>query len=65
MVAYGDYRQKAKLVEGFKKAGKKLDMGQSCIRFRTADDLPLDTIAEVVASVQVEKYIAVYEASRR
>lgn len=65
MVAYGDSRQKARLVEGFKKAGKKLDMGQSCIRFRTTDDLPLDTIAEVVASVTPEKYIKAYQESRR
>jgi uncharacterized protein YdhG (YjbR/CyaY superfamily) len=65
LAAYGDPKQKAKLVEGFKKAGKKLDMGKSCIHFRTADDLPLDLIAEVVASVPAEKYIKIYEDSRR
>ncbi|HEV8124526.1 MAG TPA: DUF1801 domain-containing protein [Gemmatimonadales bacterium] len=65
LAAYGDPRQKAKLVEGFKKAGKKLDMGKSCIHFRTVEDLPLDTIAEVVASIPAEAYIKVYENSRR
>lgn len=65
MVAYGDKTQKAKLVAGFKKAGKKLDMGQSCVRFKTVDDLPLDVIAKVVAAVPAEKYIRVYEDSRR
>lgn len=64
LAAYGDPRQKAKLVEGFKKAGKKLDMGKSCIHFKTVDDLPLDTIAEVVASIPAEAYIEVYEKSR-
>jgi hypothetical protein len=65
LAAYGDPRQKRKLVEGFKKAGKKLDMGKSCIHFRTVEDLPLDLIAEVVAAVPVEKYIQIYEDSRR
>lgn len=65
MTAYGDPKLRAMLVAGFKKAGKKLDMGKSCIRFRTVDDLPLDTIAQVVASVPADKYIAVYEKSRR
>ena len=65
LAAYGDPRQKRKLVEGFKKAGKKLDMGKSCIHFRTIEDLPLDTIADVVASIPAEAYIKMYEDSRR
>lgn len=65
MVAYGSPKGKATLVAGFKKAGKKLDMGKSCIRFRSAEDLPLDTIAEVVKSVPAETWIQVYEESRK
>jgi uncharacterized protein YdhG (YjbR/CyaY superfamily) len=54
-----------KLVEdGFKKAGKKLDMGKSCIRFRKLEDVPLDVIGKVVASVSKKEWIAIYEASR-
>jgi Domain of unknown function (DU1801) len=44
--------------------GKKLDMGKSCLRFKRADDLPLDAIGTLIASMTVEDYIAVYEASR-
>jgi hypothetical protein len=40
------------------KAGKKLDMGKACIRFRKVDDLALDAIAKVVGKVPVEKWIA-------
>jgi len=65
MAAYGDPKQKARLVAGFKKAGLKLDMGKSCIHFKTVEDLPLDTIAEVVESIPAEKYIKAYEDSRR
>ncbi|HEX3159400.1 MAG TPA: DUF1801 domain-containing protein [Gemmatimonadaceae bacterium] len=49
----------------FEKAGKELDMGKSCVRFRTIDDLPLDVIGRVIASTTPEAYIAHYEASRR
>ena len=64
MCAYGDGTQRQKLEDGFRKAGKKLDMGQSCIRFQSLDDLPLHVIGDVVASVTPEKYIAVYRESR-
>jgi hypothetical protein len=50
--------------EEFKKAGKKLDMGKCCVRFRKLDDLPLDVIGQVIARVPPDKYIAYYEATR-
>lgn len=46
------------------KTGKKLDMGAACIRFRKADDLALDVIAETVRRVSAAKYIETYEAVR-
>jgi hypothetical protein len=49
----------------FAKAGKKLDMGKSCIRFKALDDLNLDAIGRVIAETPVETLIARYEASRK
>ena len=43
------------LREGFKKAGKKLDMGKSCVRFRKLDDLPLDVIGKAIGSTLKEE----------
>lgn len=57
--------QAAKLKAAFKAAGKKADMGKSCIRFRTPEDLPLETIGELVASTPVDAFIAQYEAARK
>src|SRR3954462_1940254 len=65
MSVYGDKKHEARLREGFKAAGKKLDMGKSCIHFQTPDDLPLDVVGELIASVSVDKWIAIYEASRK
>ncbi|HEX6161687.1 MAG TPA: DUF1801 domain-containing protein, partial [Thermoanaerobaculia bacterium] len=52
------------LRDGFAKAGKKLDMGKSCVRFKKLEDLPLDVIGKVVASTPPKKFIQQYEAAR-
>lgn len=46
------------------KAGKKLDMGKSCIRFRAVEDLALDVLAKALKRMTARKYIAAYEARR-
>ena len=58
-------KQAAWLKAQFKKAGRKLDMGKSCIRFRTLDDLPLEAIGEIVASTPVDAFLARYQAIRK
>jgi hypothetical protein len=65
MCAYGDAAQKKRLADEFKKRGKKLDMGKSCLHFKSLDDLPLDVVGEVIASTPMEKYIGIYQASRK
>lgn len=65
MGAYIDPRQRKFLEDQFAKAGKKLNMGKSCVRFKTLDDLPLAAIGRVVASTPPAKMIAAAEASRK
>ncbi len=65
LMAAGDKQVEARLREGFTAAGKKLDMGKSCVRFKSPDDLPLDVVGEIIASVSVERWIEIYEKSRR
>ncbi len=65
MCVYQDPNQEAWLKKAFKKAGKKLDMGKSCVRFRKVEDLPLHVIGKIVASTTPEEFIARYEASRK
>jgi hypothetical protein len=35
----------------YKATGKRFDVGKSCVRFRTIDDLPLDLIGETIAAM--------------
>lgn len=48
----------------YEASGRKLDMGKSCVRFRAADDLPLDIIATVIAKTPVDEFISTYEKAR-
>jgi len=48
----------------FAAAGKKLDMGKSCVRFKSLDALALDVIGETIAKVALEPLLAKYEAAR-
>jgi hypothetical protein len=65
MAPYGSPKELAKIQAGFKKAGKKLDMGKACIRFKKLEDLPLDVIGESVAGLPAEEYIRRYIEVKR
>jgi len=64
MCAYCDSARGKWLEEEFKKAGKKFDMGKSCLRFKKLDDLPLAAIEKIVQAVTPEQYVAAYKAAR-
>lgn len=65
MRPYADPKQRRFLEQSFARAGKKLDMGKSCIRFRRLEDLPLQTIAELIASTTPDQWIAAAAAARK
>lgn len=57
--------QRAQLKAGFTEAGKRLDVGLSCIRFKTLDDLAMPALGRAIASMPPDAYIRQYEESRR
>jgi uncharacterized protein YdhG (YjbR/CyaY superfamily) len=40
---------------------RKLDMGKSCIRFKKADDIPYNLIAQLMRKISVADWIELYE----
>jgi hypothetical protein len=52
------------LVDAFKKAGKRLDMGNCCLHFKTLDDLELTSVAKVIAMSTPKQYIAYYKRAK-
>ena len=61
---YGDESVEKWFRERYLAAGKKLDMGKSCVRFRKLDDLPLELVGEVVARTPIADFVGIYKASR-
>ena len=49
---------------GYAKAGKRLDFGKACVRFKTVDDLALPAITAVVKAVPMKTYVERYRAAR-
>ncbi len=41
----------------------KLDMGKSCIRFKKAEQIPFDLIAELMQKMSVDDWIQIYETA--
>ena len=58
---YLDKADQEKFRKEYAATGKKLDMGKSCIRFKTPEDLALDVIGNAIARSPVKKHIAIYE----
>ncbi|MBS0187380.1 MAG: DUF1801 domain-containing protein, partial [Planctomycetes bacterium] len=55
MCLYADSDHAKWFQEAWKKTGKKLDMGKSCIRFKHADELALDVIGQSIKRVPAKK----------
>ena len=65
MGAYANSAQYLALKDAFARAGRKFDMGKSCLHFNRPEDLELEAIGKVVASYTPDQWITVMEKSRR
>ena len=48
----------------FAAAGKRLNRGKSCVRFRSLSDLPLELVGKAIALTPVSEFIRIYESAR-
>ena len=64
MGVYSDEAEAAWFRERWTATGRTLDMGKSCVRFRSLEDVPLDVVAEAIARTSVDDFLAAYERSR-
>lgn len=62
MCVYADPKQQQWFEQAWAKAGKKLNMGKSCVRFKSLDDLALEVVAETIKRTPARRFIAQYEA---
>ena len=64
MGAYDGSNGAKLLADAFKKAGKRLDMGKCCLRFKHLDDLELTSVAKLIAMSTPKDYIAYYKRTK-
>jgi hypothetical protein len=64
MGVYADSQNEKDLRDAYARAGRKLDMGNCCPRFKRWDEVLQAEVGRIIASTPVDAYIAHYEASR-
>lgn len=62
---YASTERSERLKQAWAAAGKKLDMGKSCIRFKRAANLALDVVRDEIAATPPAEFIALYEQTHR
>lgn len=64
MGAYDGSNAAKLLADAFKRAGKRLNMGKCCLRFKDLDDLELTSVAKLIAMSTPTDYIAYYKRTK-
>jgi uncharacterized protein YdhG (YjbR/CyaY superfamily) len=64
MGVYGSPTEESWFRDAWTSAGYKLDMGKSCVRFKSLAGVPLEVVGELFRRVTAAQYIAQYEAQR-
>ena len=62
---YASPRLRTWFEKEYRATGLRMDLGKSCVRFRTLDELPLDLVGQAVAAQTLEEFVDVYQAARR
>lgn len=65
MGAYAKAGPAEALEDAFVRAGKKLDMGKSCLRFRRLEDVPLAAVGQIIAGLPPDEMIEYARSARR
>ena len=62
---YANEELREEFMAKYKATGKKMDMGKSCVRFKTIDNLPLDVVGNAIAKFEVNDFIELYKEGRK
>ncbi|HZH42692.1 MAG TPA: DUF1801 domain-containing protein [Lysobacter sp.] len=65
MGPYMDPTVDAALRAAYARAGRKPDFGKSCLRFRRLEELLPEAVAQAVAAIPLERFVALHRVARR
>lgn len=60
---YCDPKEVERFQREWRKTGKRLDMGKSCVRFKRIEDVPLDVVGRAIRRMTAKSFIEFYERS--
>jgi len=55
---YIDAEARQAFEAAYQATGKRMDIGKSCVRFRTLENLPLELIAKSIAAMEMHEFVA-------
>ena len=58
---YMSETQRGRLEAAYKSAGRKIDMGKSCLRYSSYEELPEKALGELIAGMTPTEFIHLYE----
>lgn len=61
---YVDKKTRIEFEDSYRKSGKKLNAGASCIRFKNMQEIPFDVVNKAIRKFSVKQFIDIYEKSR-
>jgi len=61
---YVDKKTRIEFEDSYRKSGKKLNAGASCIRFKNMQEIPFDVVNKAIKKFSVKQFIDIYEKSR-
>lgn len=61
---YADEVTRGDFEAAYRRTGKKMDMGKSCVRFKKLEDLPVELVGEAIASFEVDDFVALVDRAR-
>jgi hypothetical protein len=64
MGVHGCPTELERIADAYKKAGRKLDMGKGCLRFKALDELPVDAIGSVIAAFSPAEFASFCDRAR-
>lgn len=61
---YMDDDEREAFEADYRATGKTYDVGKSCVRFKTVDDLPLEVIGRAISAAPMEAFVARVKEAR-
>jgi len=61
---YGDPARRQQLEKAFDEIGKRPNLGKSCVRFTSLQDIPLEMIGDMLSQIPVDEFLAIYRRAK-